>query len=276
MKTKIILLCAVIFLFAIACNTDDENAIDQNDQAAYEGEENIEALFDAVESVTFSALNYADANTGGRTTILDDPEIACATITVNATNASGRIEIDFGTGCEGPDGKIRKGSVVVEYSGHWLEPGTIITTITKDFFVDGLKVEGTRVLENISLSMNELKYSVVLTGGKITWPDETFITRVTNRVHTISFGDSFQDYVLEVEGTAAGITRIGAVYEAAIVEPLLFKSSCRGTIYLPVQGIKTITVPDRREITVNYGTGDCDNSFTVSVGDYSAVVVLKQ
>jgi hypothetical protein len=95
-------------------------------------------------------------------------------------------------------------------------------------------------------------------------------------VHTITFGDSFEDYVLEVEGTAAGTTRLGSEYEAATVTPLVFKSSCRGAIYLPVQGAKTINVPNRREITVDYGDGDCDNSFTVSVGNYSAVVVLNQ
>jgi len=189
---------------------------------------------------------------------------------------SGWIQINFGEGCEGPDGKVRKGIVEVVYDGHWLEPGATVTTTTNNFYVDGLKVEGTRVLENISATMNELKYSVVVTGGKITWPDATFITRVTDRVHTILFGDSFEDYVLEVEGTAAGTTRLGTAYESATLEPLVFKSSCRGAIYLPVQGIKTIDVPDRRPITVNYGSGDCDNSFTVSIGDYSTVVALKQ
>jgi len=275
MKTRIILLSTILFLFTVACNTDEERAIDQNDQAVFEGEESLESLFDAVESVTYSALNYADANNGGRLAIITDPEIACA-IGLSGNAEAGRIEIDFGTGCEGPDGKIRKGIVVVEYSGSWLEPGATITTVTNNFFVDDLKVEGTRVLENISATMNELKYSVVLTNGKIIWPDETFITRVTDRVHTISFGDSFQDYILEVEGTAAGTTRLGTGYESATVEPLLFKSSCRGAIYLPVQGIKTINVPDRREITVNYGSGDCDDSFTVSIGNYTAAVVLKQ
>jgi hypothetical protein len=276
MKTRIILFSFMLFLLAFACNTDDEKTFDQNDQAVFQGEESLESLFDAIESVTFSALNYADANSGGRKTILDDPEIACAEIGWSGNAEAGRIEIDFGTGCEGPDGKIRSGIIVVEYSGQWLEPGATITTVTNNFFVDDLKVEGTRVLENISVSMNELKYSVVLTGGKITWPDETFITRATERVHTITFGDNFEDYELEVEGTASGITRLGAIYEAATVEPLVFKSSCRGAIYLPVQGVKTINVPGRREITVNYGTGDCDNSFTVSVGEYSSVVMLNQ
>jgi hypothetical protein len=266
----------MLFLLAFACNTDEEKAIEQNDQAAFEGEESVEALFDAVESVTYSALMYADANTEGRKAILDDPEIACATISFDGGPESGWIQINFGEGCEGPDGKIRKGILEVVYDGHWLEPGSTVSTSADNFYVDDLNVEGTRVLENISASMNELKYSVVLTGGKITWPDETFITRTTDRVHTITFGDSFDDYVLEVEGTAAGTTRIGTLYETATVEPLLFKSNCRGTIYLPVQGLKTINVPDRREITVDYGSGDCDNSFTVSVGEYSAVVVLNQ
>lgn len=276
MNTRTILLVSMLFLFAFACNTDEEKAFDQNDQAIFQGEESLEGLFDAIESVTYSALNYAEANASGRVAILEDPEIACATINLSGNVSVGRVEIDFGAGCEGPDGRIRKGIIVVEYNGHWLEPGSTITTVTNNFFVDDLKVEGTRVLENISASMNELKYSVVVTGGKIIWPDESFITRATDRVHTITFGDGFHDYVLEVEGIASGTTRAGTTYVTTTIEPLVFKSNCRGTIYLPVQGVKTINVPDRREITVNYGAGDCDDTFTVSVGNYSAVVVLNQ
>jgi len=275
MKTRIIVLVSMLFFFTLACNTDEEKTIDQNDQAAFEGEESIESLFDAIESVTYSALNYADANNGGRLAIIADPEIACAVIGLTGNADAGRIEIDFGTGCEGPDGKIRKGIIVVEYSGSWLEPGSTVTTVTNNFYVDNLKVEGTRVLENISISMNELKYSVVVNEGKIIWPDETYITRTTNRIHTIIFGDGFDDYLLEVEGTASGTTRLGTTYETTIVEPLVFKSNCRGTVYLPVQGVKTINIPDRREITVNYGSGNCDNMFTVSIGGYSAIVSLN-
>jgi hypothetical protein len=66
-----------------------------------------------------------------------------------------------------------------------------------------------------------------------------------------------------VSGVASGKTKSGVEYTAETVEPLVFKSMCRGTWYIPASGIKTITMPELPVITVDYGDGECDNKFTV-------------
>lgn len=277
MKTLNSLLLSALLVLAFSCSTDDENVIEQGDKSAYEGEEYTESMFEAVESITFSAVDYAEANSSGRVTIYDDPEIACAEITFEGSMEGGYVKVDFGSGCEGPDGRVRKGIVEVNYAGFWLQQGSTITTNLTDFYIDELKVEGTSKLKNMAATLSRIVYTEKIIGGKVTWPDNTFLTRTSDRENTIVFGSSFEDYVLEVEGTASGTTREGIAYEAKTLEPLVFKSSCMiSFIYLPVQGIKTINTPDRKEITVNYGSGDCDNLINVAVGKYSSIVTIKQ
>jgi hypothetical protein len=191
----------------------------------------------------------------------------------------GRIEINFGNGCEGPDGKIRKGIIVVEYEGHWLVTGAKVYTVLKGFYVDNVKIEGTRILTNVSVDLQSLKYTVEIVGGKIVWPAEGekvyVLTRESERLHTLVFGDGLDDFELHVEGVASGMTKAGRSYSSEIDQPLIFKSSCRGnTIYLPTSGSKTVVVDEQLTIKVDYGKGDCDNKMMISIGEQDKEVEL--
>jgi len=260
-------LMSFALVFFMACNNDDENnlTLTEEETTSFEAEESTESYFDIVESITNSAIQYSEANAGGRVAESTDPEIACATIGFQGTKTSGRVEINFGDGCTGPDGKTRKGIVVVEYEGNWLSQGTVTWTILKDFYVDGLKVEGTRTVTTTGVDLEnlEITQTVKIANGKVTWPDETFITRTSERVHKLKAAEGFTSFELEVTGVAEGVTRAGVEYRAATVEPLVFKTECRGNAYIPASGIKTITIPELPVITIDYGDGTCDNKFMV-------------
>lgn len=275
LKPGIALLFLASFIFFTACEEEDGIGttinFEEGEESAFQAEESTENAFDVIESITTAGLRVSEANTGGRIVENTDPEFACAEVLFEGTRESGRLEINFGEGCEGPDGKVRKGTIVIEYVGHWYQPGAKVYTVLKDFYLDDLKIMGTRILKNISLNQEALVYSVSLEGGKIMWPDETYLTRECDRTQTLKFGETIEDFELEVEGVAAGMTREGVEYVTEIIEPLVFKSSCRGnTIYIPVSGIKTITIPEKREITINYGEKDCDSKFIISIGEESA------
>ena len=270
-----------LFFFMACESVDDDSGVqfEEDEQAAFEAEESAENFFDVIESITTSAIKYSDANSGGRIAENSDPELACATVTFEGDSQSGRVEIDFGEGCQGPDGKTRKGSIVVEYEGHWLEKESKIWTVLKGFSVDNVQVEGTRILTNVSVDLESLVYTVEIVGGKITWPieegDDVSMTIESDRLHTWIFGDTLDDFELHVQGQASGKTINGLSYSTVIDQPLVFKSSCRGnTIYLPASGSKTITIPEKPVINVNYGTGDCDNKFIVTIENKEKEVSL--
>ena len=158
-----------VFIFFMACEEGDESNInfEEDETSAYEAEESIENLFDVVESITNSAIKHSELNSGGRVAESTDPELACAEVGFNGTRESGRLLINFGDGCQGPDGKVRKGIIVVEYEGHWLTTGSKIWTVFKDFYIDDIKVEGVRKMTNTSLDLESLVYTVEITDGKV-------------------------------------------------------------------------------------------------------------
>ena len=97
-------------IFFMACEDIEDKpqvVFDEEEKSAYEGEESAETYFDVIESITNSAIQHAESNTGGRITESTDPELACATVSFEGDKQMGRLEINFGDGCEGPDGKVR-------------------------------------------------------------------------------------------------------------------------------------------------------------------------
>ncbi len=271
-------LLSFVFIFFIACQNESEKAgliLDDEEKSAFEDEETAENLFDVVETLTNSAIRQSEISTGGRISKLIDPELSCAKVTFSGDKQSGRIKIDFGDGCEGPDGKIRKGIIIVEIEGHWLAQGSVIYTVLKGFYIGNIKIEGTRILTNVSLDLEALVYTVEIIDGRITWPDETYLTRESDRIHSWKFGKGFDDFELQVEGEASGRTRLGIEYTSKTVEPLIFKSSCReNTIYLPSSGIKTINVPEKPVITLDYGMGECNSNIDISIGENKDKVIF--
>ena len=278
----LVFLLLSLFVFT-SCDPRDDGTdiiINEQEKSAYETEESAEKFFDIIESITKSAIGVSESNSGGRIVESDDPELACATVSFEGTRQSGRVEINFGDGCEGPGGKVRKGIIVVEFEGHWLVKDAKVFTVLQNFYVDGFKIEGTRILTNVSVDLESLVYAVEIIEGKITWPAEEgvepkFLTRESERIHTLIFGNNLNDFELHVEGNASGKTRDGVMYSSEIMAPLVFKSSCRGNlIYMPTSGIKVISIPEKPEITVNYGDGACDHSFNIKIGDKNKDVTL--
>ncbi len=277
MKRRLILLLSFFLVLFIACDSGDENTgakFNDDVKASYEGEESTEALFNAVGSITGSVIMASDANPGGRQAEVTDPMLSCAEVTFQGDMNSGRIEVDFGDGCETPHGKVLKGSIVVEYEGLWITNGSKVYVVLKDFYVDDIRVEGTIIYTNNGMDMKSWVFTVEIADGKITWPDGSTLTRESERTHTLTI--SGEDFELQIEGTASGITREGINYSSEIIEPVIVKGSClKEYSFLPVSGVKNVKLEGQGTFTVDYGDGTCDKTVTVSIGGLSKDVTIS-
>ncbi|HNT49144.1 MAG TPA: hypothetical protein PKK67_01055 [Cyclobacteriaceae bacterium] len=56
-------------------------------------------------------------------------------------NPHGYITIDFGDGCTDSKGNIRKGIIMVEFSGIWFMPGSEIVTTFDGYHINGVRIE---------------------------------------------------------------------------------------------------------------------------------------
>lgn len=253
-----------------ACTEEEGTSFTEAETSGYESAEMLEQSFDVVEAITTAGIEYAESENSGRTTV--DGEIVCAKLTLSGTVEDGRLEINFGQeGCEGPDGRIRRGTVVIEWMGKRFESGSQIFTVLKDFSIDDLKLEGTRKVTNTSESQASPVFDIKVTNGKVTWADSTYAT--WNAQRTQSWTIENNKITLSITGSAEGMTRASNEYTTNITEPLILESSCLAQRnYLPSKGKKMITLKAINNINVDYGDGTCDQIITVSVGKNSKEV----
>lgn len=199
-------------------------------------------------------------------------------VTVTEDDATGTKTIDFGDeGCEGRDGRVRKGKIIITHEGDRDVPGFKRTVTLENFSVDTIGVEGVRVLTYVSGTDTEKEYNTTLTGGQLTFPDGTAATRESTRTRIASFDEEGEKTQVERYGLASGINREGLTYNNEVDEttPILTLSTCReeGT-FAPVSGILSINVEGESEKIIDFGDGTCDNLVIVTQDGVSEEVEI--
>lgn len=273
--SNLMMMLALLSIGIVACDNEEENFLndDPNAEIAIANEEEFDSDFDDALDIAFSAMDLELGSTGGRLTA--DERMKCAV----RTKVDNTITVDFGEGCEGPAGRIRKGKIIFTYTGRYYEPGSVITLTFENFFLNGKKLEGTRTVTNLSESVEDYpKHNIQLVDGKITWPDGTTITRETNRTRTWKRAANPINDEVEIFGTASGTNRRGISYNATVAEatPIVMKRSCWASgVFMPVSGIKVMTRTGRVTITTDFGDGTCNKIVTLAIGERVKEVDLQ-
>lgn len=162
--------------------------------------------------------------------------------------------------CTGSDGKVRQGLVLAVFDKHLSQPGATITHTLKNYQVNGIKYEGV-----ISVAKSGNTFAQTVTGGKCTKGSEWTILWDCSRSITTLLGDTanpFDDVCL-ISGTANGTDRRGKAFSVEIdpANPLRREMGCP---YI-VQGIQTIKLEGKKDRTINYGNGTCDNIAVLTI-----------
>ena len=97
---------------------------------------------------------------------------ACANITVTPNDSTypKTITIDFGDGCLGPDGKFRKGAIIIHLTAPIRQSGAVATITFRNFYLNRAHIEGTKILTNLSSGGN-VKFTVQVVNGAVTFPN---------------------------------------------------------------------------------------------------------
>lgn len=185
------------------------------------------------------------------------------------------ITVDFGAGCTGLYDNTRSGKIIIVVTGPRLTTGSKRTVTFDNYFFNGIKVEGTKVVENLGYNNNQnMVFSVKLTGGKLTLPNGSVIERSVDHqrewVAGFSTKNIWDDEVL-ITGTSSGVTVNGVAYTNTITTALHWKRVCK----FIVSGVVKIEREGKDNIELNYGTGECDALATVTVGDETKEITLR-
>jgi hypothetical protein len=274
-----------------SCNNDDDavnfSANDTNqvqEEAVMENyHEDVDDMSTLAVSAEGSTASGSRESSAGRAGVKpNDGRFTCATVTFefaedNSTSVPhGFITIDFGTGCTDPRGNVRKGIIKIEFKGKRFMPGSKIITTLVGYSINGVSLEGTRTVTNTSASLeSNPKFTVLLEGGKATWPDLSTATREVNRTREwVRAANPINDQWI-ITGTAAGTNRNGKTYQMQITKPLVYKRECATSkVFIAVEGTKVMNI-DGREITIDFGTGTCDKLVTITINGQSKEIEVK-
>jgi len=272
MKRTNLIFAATLLVFATffaACEKND--ATDPMVETSQEDDQ-VAALYDdvtnEVDDVTMSS-SPAKSSSNFETTTAGSGTRTIETSYSGDTTIRTITFVNFING-NSMNGHVKNGIIVVKILGGRLE-STFERTITfQNFTIDDIKIEGEKQI----VKTNDYVYSVVLTGGKVTFTDGTTYTREFTHTRTWTEGydtpTNIWDDVFTVEGTATGVNRKGYAYTHTIVNALVIKNTCRWI----TEGTIDLTVNDKTA-TLDYGDGTCDNLGTITVNGKTTEIKLR-
>lgn len=274
-------LMILIVLTFIGCNKENDDIIIDNTSTSARDNATAENMFADIKKVVEEAADdegQTNKNTGNpnKTGYTFG---SCATVSINPAwidpNWPKVMEIDFGaTNCTGVYGVNRRGKLIVTLTGKYRDSGTTLTIQTQDYYVNDIKVEGTKTITNNGYnSNNNLEFTVSVNNGQITYQNNTTTTWATSRTNEWIEGDSTTlfthgfagicDDVYLITGSANGVNQKRNPYTVTITSPLRKEVCCRwlvsGTLEIVPNGL------DPR--IVDFGSGDCDNQATVTINN---------
>ncbi|ULQ54959.1 hypothetical protein KJS94_09945 [Flavihumibacter rivuli] len=265
--------------------TTDEQVV--NSQASAEADAEAEIYYDDVFNNVMGVNNTVGIGGTGvfQSANSDQPgalQSECFTVQVEQLAAPDsfplKVTIDFGTtGCQGRDGRTRKGKIITVYTGRMVKPGSVAETSFDGYYVNDNKVEGTHRVENKSTS-TQFSFETKVTNGKVTRPDGNYVEWNRTRLitQTDGWGTPFfpADDVFSITGSGSGLVKRGDkthTWTTSTQEPLIKRFNCRWI----VAGKKAVTRNDGPTAVIDFGTGDCDNKATLKVNGVSKEITLK-
>ncbi len=246
--------------FTTSCNkaTVDSNTTTTSDNQLCESE--FMRVVPQVNSLTFSKLNKSVERVGGVTY-----PIITATDTVTNGNGWPRtLTINYGSaGVVDPiDGKTRKGVITVSFTNYWHDIGTTATITYSNYFVNSISYSAT--LEATRKSPTQFGLDVVNGVCKSTnWVIQYGSSRILTWTNGIS--DSvFSHSAYMITGSGYGVDRNTVNFKSAIssAAPMTLFCNCASLI---TSGTVTINPAGLATRTVNYGSGACSSTATVTI-----------
>jgi len=180
----------------------------------------------------------------------------CVTITTVVTSTTREKTIDFGEGCELPNGNILSGIIYLSYEKDMELATKTLALSLENFTFNGVAVEGSASILRMRSNENGNPQSDVNASFSGTWPDGSTASFTGNRTREWieGFGSGFWgDNVFLISGKGTFTGKMGNVFVKETITPLRRELACR----FIVSGVLQIS---RNDLTasLDFGDGSCD------------------
>ncbi len=270
------MIIALAFFSFSSCtktSTIDQASLDIADDDAV-SEAVFEDIFNTVDNADIILDNFQKGAVTKSLAVSD----SCPSVTIDHPSDAiwpKTITIDYGTGCTGFNDNTRSGKIIIVVTGRRLQTGSKRTVTFNNYYFNGIKVEGTKEVENVGFNNSQnLVMKITLTGGKLTLPNgktiERSVTHQREWIAGLNTKNIWDDECL-VTGTASGVNINGIAYTNTITTALHWKRACR----FFVSGVISIERAGKDPVELNFGNGECDAIATVSKNGESKQITLR-
>jgi len=290
MKTRNFILATIVMVAFFACQKDDttNNEVVMKSGEIVAGDINIESALDEAnyEAELFSQsgkwLRELSKFHHGKKNLLEGKHCdryangAFPAISIDTAEAGYPITIliDYGDGIEMHHGKIISGTVSIEITAEKNTEGAQRIIKYNNCKIDSVTVTGTEV--EIFNGDNATTRKTILTSNvNFKLDNGTEFARTGTTTHEwlegISTQQNHSDDKIQKTGETSIISSTGNKWTKKIVSPLIRLGDCHHY----VQGTVDFILNGDTAATLDYGSGDCDNTALLTIG-YEQVEITLQ
>lgn len=180
----------------------------------------------------------------------------CVTITTVVTSTSVEKTIDFGEGCELPNGNILSGIIYLSFEKDMELATHTLALALENFTFNAVAVEGSASIVRMRSNEDGNPQADASASYNATWPDGSTASFTGNRTREWieGYGSGFWgDNVFLISGKGTFTGKMGNVFVKETISPLRRELACR----FIVSGVLEIS---RNELTasLDFGDGSCD------------------
>ncbi len=180
----------------------------------------------------------------------------CVTITTVVTSTSVEKTIDFGEGCELPNGNILSGIIFLSFEKDMELATHTLALALENFTFNSVAVEGSASIVRMRANENGNPQADASASYNATWPDGSTASFTGNRTREWieGYGSGFWgDNVFLISGKGTFTGKMGNVFVKETISPLRRELACR----FIVSGVLEIS---RNDLTasLDFGDGSCD------------------
>lgn len=182
---------------------------------------------------------------------------SCVNKTVSGTFPNRTIKLNFGSSCTDAFGIVRSGIMMIQIDSFARQVGGKAIVTFDNYYVNGYRRQGKVTWQCLSRSNDSISWSRIVDTGKITAPDGRIWFHEANK-HVTQIGIPASEYVITGSGTVTNIAgnTFSSQIQSALHKPVTCARIVSGTI--KYTGTNHYAV-------IDYGTGDCDNTATISI-----------
>ncbi|WP_190811375.1 hypothetical protein [Flagellimonas sp. S3867] len=189
----------------------------------------------------------------------------CVTITTVITDTTKEKTIDFGEGCELPNGNVLSGIINLSYAKDMEAATKSLALSLENFTFNGVAIEGSADILRERSNENENPQSTANASFSAIWPDDgtASFEGTRTREWIEGYGSGFWgDNVFLITGKRTYVGREGNIFVKEVITSLRREMACR----FIVSGVLEISRNDNTA-SLDFGDGTCDAKGILTLPD---------